>query len=119
MEEIIVFGIGKYYETKKSSISENYKVVLGIDNSVLPSESKDVDGLQVINPADLKEGNNRIFLMSVHFITMWKQLVELGIDPNRIVLPFDIKPFFENDEAISGELKNIIFEKEIIINYRP
>lgn len=115
MEEIILFGIGKYFETKIRTIKENYKIITCIDNSVFPSETKIIDdNLPVINPIDFKNDNSRIFLMSVHFIPMWRQLIALGVKAERIVFPFNIKPYFENDEAISNELKDIIFEENSI-----
>lgn len=115
MEEIVLFGIGKYFETKIKSIKKKYKIIMCIDNSVSPSKSKTIDdSISVINPINLKNENNRIFLMSVNFIPMWRQLVELGVDTNRIVFPFDISPYFENDEVILNGIKEIVFEKDFI-----
>ena len=115
MEEIVLFGTGKYFRTKVHSIQENYKINVCIDNSVMKSETKMTDtGLTVINPSDLSNGSALIFLMSVRFIPMWKQLIDQGIDPDKIVYPYFIRPYFENDEALSYGIDKMTFEKEYI-----
>ena len=115
MEEIVLFGTGRYFETKLHSIQEDYKVSVCLDNNVRPSESRLTDtGITVINPVDLKDDNVRIFLMSVRFISMWKQLVDMGVDPCRIVYPYNIQPYFENDMALTNGIQRLLFEKENI-----
>lgn len=115
MEEIILFGTGKYYEAKIQTLRKCYKISVCIDNSVMPSKSKSIDaGIMVINPKGLSKNDKRIFLMSVNFIPMWKQLVELGIDPKRIAYPYSVKPYFENDEALSNGIKEMFFENDSI-----
>ena len=98
MEEIVLFGTGKYFWTKIHSIQENYKINVCIDNSIMKLETTITDtGLTVINPSDLSNDSAPIFLMSVRFIPMWKQLIDQGIDPDRIVYPYFIMWNREND----------------------
>ena len=115
MEEIILFGVGKYFKTKISTLMKSYKISVCIDNCVLPSESKYMDlGLKVINPVDLYDKDKRIFLLSVNFIPMWRQLINLGIEPGQIVFPYDIQPYFENDEALTNGIEKMFFKKDYI-----
>lgn len=110
VEKIIVFGMGKYFGIKKNAFMEKYNIVLFLDNKISQGTQDFYENIPVINPADLaKEDNTVIFLMSVRFISMWKQLCMLGVSPERLLVPFSEKPFFENDYALENCLDNIKF----------
>ncbi len=112
MEEIIVFGTGKYFEYKRAAIEKNYNIVCFLDNKVSEQTYtvyRDT-GIKVINPKEIEvERTTRIFLMSVHFVSMWRQLCKMGINPKRLVFPYKEKPYFENEEALCGLLDGIEF----------
>lgn len=117
MKNIIVFGTGKYFEQKEEKIRERFHIISFLDNKVCKSvkEFYRNTGIPIINPADLDlSGTAPIFLMSVHFIDMWKQLVEIGVAPARLVFPYCEKPFFENDEVINDYILKMEFDKECI-----
>lgn len=116
MNEVILFGTGMYYEKKYQSIKEKYKVKCCLDNRIGVGEKQiNKDGLTVINPKDLDDSSTIIFLMSVRFIDMWKQMVSLGVNPDRLEVPFSITSYFENDEAIIASVDKILFSKDYFI----
>lgn len=112
MQEIIVFGTGKYFVHKREKLFQKYRVIAFLDNRSGRGEKEVYEGtdIAVLHPesvCSLKE--SPIFLMSVHFVEMWKQLMALGINPDRIVFPFFLEPYFENEEALNHVLKEIRF----------
>lgn len=118
MKDIIVFGTGKYFEWKKENIKKKYHIIEFLDNKVKPhSELYDKNtGIRMINPEDMKISEEiEVFIMSVHLVGMWKQLVGLGVNPNLIKFPYAEQPFFENEEALCTFLKDMKFEKDCII----
>lgn len=115
MENIIVFGTGKYFTCKRETLEKKYHIVKFVDNRVEKGRAElyQDTGIEVINPADLgKEDDTGIFLMSVHFVSMWRQLCRAGIFPERIRFPFTEKPFFENDDALCHYLSHITFSQD-------
>lgn len=115
MEKIIVFGMGKYFECKRGNILKNYEVSCFLDNKIQMGEKCYFEdtSIEIINPSQLdKNDTTKIFLMSVHFLDMWKQLVALGIDSCRIVFPYFQEPFFENDDELVSFVDDITFYAE-------
>lgn len=120
MENIIIFGTGKYFEHKKS-VLDKYNITCIIDNKIAKGsfEYYRKPDIKIINPADMPcDSSIRIFLMSMHFIGMWKQLVELGIETERLVYPYFEKPYFQSDEIVDCYVKHMEFQKDkISINH--
>lgn len=112
MKNIIVFGMGKYFEHKKEEVEKKYNIIKFLDNKVGENEVriyKDT-GVEIISPNNLdRDDDTAIFLMSVHFVSMWEQLCSIGINPERLVFPYAEEPFFENDDALCSYLKEIRF----------
>lgn len=116
METIILFGRGRYFEEKKNAIFDAYNVKEIWDSGMEPGKSEWYRDIPVLNPKDVqKNGQEKIFLLSVRFIGMWKALVESDIDPDRIMLPHNLANWYENDEVISKCVKKITFKKDEII----
>lgn len=115
MENIIVFGMGKYFEHKQEALEKKYKIIQFLDNKMQKGrtglfENTDIG---IINSEDINlDDSTAIFLMSVHFVSMWKQLCEIGVDPARIRFPFTEAPFFENEDALCSYLDSIIFSRD-------
>ena len=105
--------MGKYFKTKKEILNK-YQVVGIIDNSVNKIEKYEDTGIDVINPRFLKDGEEKIFFMSMYFVSMWKQLVDLGICPKRMIYPYFLKPYFQSDAVVDEMVEDIIFTKEEI-----
>lgn len=113
MDKIILFGTGKYFRTKIELLNQ-YDVVKIVDNKVKDTTKYCGTEIDMINPCYLEDGEEQIFLMSMFFVSMWKQLVELGVRPERIVYPYFIKPYFQSDSVVDEMVENIIFDKEKI-----
>lgn len=115
MENIIVFGMGKYFEWKRETLEQKYKIIKFLDNRVEKNKTElyQNTGIEIINPDDLNgDDDTVIFLMSVHFVSMWRQLCRAGISPARIRFPYTEKPFFENDGALCHDLSGITFSQD-------
>lgn len=116
MKEIIIFGTGEYFRSKEKEILKKYNIKYFIDNRIKQGAYGTFLNTKIINPNDMNITDDAdVFLMSVHFISMWKQLIEIGVNPERIVFPYFEKPYFENDDALDFCLKKIEFDKEKII----
>ncbi len=114
MENIIVFGIGKYFECKKKALRKRYNIVKFLDNKIEKDKTEFYEntGIEIFNPGNLnKEDDTVIFLMSVHFVSMWRQLCDIGIDPKRIRFPYEEEPYFENEDALCSYLDCIKFSQ--------
>ncbi len=115
-KDVIVFGMGKYLEWKKETILNEYNIVGFLDNKVKECKSVSYGGMNTVirNPADIDsyDENLSIFLTSAHFVDMWRQLCEAGVNPERIVYPFNIHPFFEHENILHGQLESITFHEK-------
>lgn len=116
-QEITVFGIGAYYEGKKKIINEKYQVTAFLDNTIKPGNVGLKDGLEVYNPQDKDRYHDGtgIFLASNRWFDMWKQLIELGVDEERIIFGIGFPPFADMIEEIFHEEKVIISAKDCMI----
>jgi hypothetical protein len=115
MESVILFGKGRYFEEKKDSLFARYSVKEIWDNSIKKGNRETYGDVPVINPSDADiSGDELVFIMGVRFIGMWKFLVELGVDPTRLILPYNIPNSFENDFALCNCVQDISFGKEKI-----
>ena len=115
MENIFIFGCGQYYKRKKDIILNLFNVIGLLDNCIRVDETNIIDGIPVMNPQNISiNGQEKIFLMSVHFTDMWKQLVDLGVDPARLVFPFQYAPYFENDKELKEFVSEFRFQKDVI-----
>lgn len=113
MEKILLFGTGKYFMTKHN-ILEKYEVVGIVDNKIKEPTKYENTNIDMFNPTDIGDGCEKIFLMSMFFVSMWKQLVGLGVNPDRIVYPFFLKPYFQSDSVVDEMVDSIIFTREFI-----
>ena len=114
MESIILFGTGKYFKHKED-ILDKYSVKFLLDNKIeqCTEEINEYRGILMINPLNLEpDSKEKIYLMTMNFIPMWKQLVELGICPNRLVYPFFEKPYFQSDSVVDEFVEKIKFGNE-------
>lgn len=122
-QKVIIFGRGRYFRRKKDSIKGEYEIVGFIDNAVkIGSEEIDLEEqLPIYNPNDIERfrENYPIVLMSVKFFEMWKQLMELNIEEERIRFGIQFEPFFDELENIFQEC-NILIQKrnkQIVLSY--
>lgn len=85
--KILAFGIGKFYQNKKrvlEDIAGNDEIIGFIDNrakEILYYEDK-----AVLHPTEVESVDfDKILLMSVYYKSMREQLLELGINKNKIM----------------------------------
>ena len=63
MENIIVFGTGKYFECKREALEKKYHIVKFVDNRVERNKPElyQNTGIEVVNPADLSKDDRRLY----------------------------------------------------------
>lgn len=115
-KKIIVFGTGAYFQYKKENLLKKYEVILFLDNRIPPEETeKSFLEIPIKNPECMDRGGTEdIFLMSIHYLSMWRQLISLGISPERIVHPFFEQPYFQSDEITVRYVDSICFSDEAV-----
>lgn len=109
MQDIIVFGLGAYWEKKRGSFLEKYHVIVFLDNQI--EEGRCVDGVPVHHPNSLRNlPELPIFIMtSMRYLPeMYRQLRFLGIDAHRIC-------FGMNDQPWQNEIESFLHEKGFLI----
>ena len=115
MKDILVFGTGKYFEWKKAAIMKKYNIVAFLDNKVKQHTTQNYENtnINIINPEDIDlQEDIEIFFMSVHFVSMWRQLSEKVVNAKRFVFPYLEQPLFENEESLKDYLECIEFEQD-------
>lgn len=100
--KIIVFGRGEFFKKKVDSILDKYDIAAFIDNSVAEKENDSATGLFVYNPKNiLNLPEYDIFCISNYWFQMWKQLISLGVEAERIKFGVNIPPYQEGIEKIA------------------
>lgn len=117
--KVIIFGVGKYYQNRKYKLLDNVEIVAFIDNNS-SLWGTIIDGVKVISPEKTKSiVYDRIILMSVKAYEMGCQLINMGIEKEKI---FSFDEFLCGLER--GKLKvyfdgkiehNIVTKKKILI----
>lgn len=106
MEAVIVFGTGRYYQSKKEYLCKGYKIVGFLDNAVKPGEVGDFDGAKIYHPENLELlPEVPIIIMSVKFYEMALQLVSLHVQESRILFGTELLPYYDETESIFSDLK--------------
>ncbi len=121
MEDVLVFGTGKLYREKEWYIKDNFNLVGFLDNQVSGSEIAYEDtGLPIYNPRNINQyltQNVLIALMSYQYVSMWKQLYELGVDQKKILFGIMFSPSTEMEEIMFGHGKYLAAEGSNIVYY--
>lgn len=106
-EKVILFGRGMVYERKKEALHRKYDVEVFLDNGVETAFSPVLDektGIRVINPAEVMDYPKiPIILLSYALGEMYRQLLELGVEKERICFGPCLKPY--------NTFEKILFEK--------
>lgn len=101
-EKIIVFGRGEYYKRKKYNLDKKYEIVAFLDNSVDLDKADVEDMKSVYNPSCLKSlPELKVYCISKDFISMWDQLIHIGIAEDRIHFGYEIEPLQEGVEQLA------------------
>lgn len=121
-EKIIIFGRGAFFKAKKDSFLEKFDIAAFLDNSVTDNDIDNEMGLPVFNPKNIHSiPDYAIYCVSSDFISMWRQLIELGVKDERIKFGAMIPPIqegmenvaFSNGERLFSENKGLYYESEV------
>lgn len=83
---VLIFGMGMFYLNRKKNIKD--EIVAFIDNKV--EESTVFEDKKALHPSKWQEVNfDIVLLMSVHHQEMKEQLIELGVEKDKIWLWFE------------------------------
>lgn len=122
MQRVLIFGLGNMYKEKEKYIHTHYEIAGCLDNRAgkLRENSKNIPEGIVCTPEEagkILEQDIQILLMSNQFVSMWKQLHELGISGERIVFGIMFPPLPEEDEELfrSGRLE--VAGEEVVYRY--
>lgn len=84
MEKILVFGAGGYYELTKEALQRQYAIVALVDNDQKKIGCT-LDGKSIISPEEIHQYNyDYIFVTSMFYDEIEKQLIKLGIQQEKI-----------------------------------
>ena len=105
MEKVIVFGHGRYYQSKKEEIKSMYQIMAFLDNAVKPEDTQFDAGIPILNPKNLANiPEYPVITMSANFFEMCEQLIRLGIEENRIRFGVMLKPYYDKVEHLFADL---------------
>ena len=110
---VVIFGTGMFYNSRKHTIPQNINIVAFIDNNV-EKHGKFIDGIQVYSPKDvLRLECDIIILASGAFIDMKNQLLEIGVNENKIMnwekfICSQYKGVLEKHSVVSQNGKKIV-----------
>ncbi len=121
IKDIIIFGRGKYFKSKLENLKSRYHIVGILDNAVKEKEFDSELSCAVYNPKQwscLMECH--IIIMSIYFIDIWRQLIEMGVPCQRIKFGQTILPFyddyerlmFSNEEWIEATGKELLYDPQ-------
>lgn len=121
MEDVIVFGHGRYYQSKKDSVKKIYNVIAFIDNAVKVDEELYDEGVPIYNPAQIyKLPEVPIITMSAQFYEMAMQLTDLEVEDSRIRFGIFLAPYYDNIEKAFCDLKcNVCMEGKSFVLFCP
>ena len=109
MRKAYVFGRGLYFREKYSNLTKIYEIVAFLDNSVLEDDWDEKYNIPVYSPRRIKDlEEHDILCVSADFISMWCQLMELGVKESNILFGGMIKPYHQGLEEVAfGNGENI------------
>lgn len=121
MKKVFIFGTGKLYQDKANYIREHFHITGFIDNKVSRQAMTygDMD-IPVYSPKDIKQYLKQdvwIILMSYQYVSMWKQLYELGADGRMILFGIMFPPYTEIQEVLFDGNGYLGAEADQIIYY--
>lgn len=96
MQDVIIWGSGKYYRYKADYLRENYHII-GIVGTDLDGE--EIDGYPVIKKEELRRGEyDKIIIMSdLYLFDIVREILALGISTDKIIFGVNLPPATGND----------------------
>lgn len=110
--KILVVGTGSYYQKRKAGLQG--EIVAFVDNF-----KKGVyEGKEIIHPAGVnKYIYDRIYIMSVHFISIGYQLLDLGVEKEKIYFGINLEPYNDFDRNFISDKNQIVINEDNKICY--
>ncbi len=96
MIEVLVFGRGKYFRSKRETIEKKYRIAGFLDNAVSERIIEYQGAIPVYSPKRLLYDLHSYFILiaSIHYIEMYNQLHDMGVDDSRIIFAVSERPFY-------------------------
>ena len=122
-EKVILFGRGMVYQKKKEALFRDYEVEVFLDNGISLDQDSVTDeetGIPVVNPTEINQYPNLpVILLSYALGEMYQQLLDLGVEKNRIRFGPFLKPYntfekmlFEKNGKLVWEEGALFYENE-------
>lgn len=113
MQKVIVFGRGNFYQNIKQELHKRYCVAAFLDNKITQGQKEYVEDLKayVYNPADIeKAGQFPVIIMTKNFWEPYRQLVEMGVEGQRILFGVELFPVSWNEKFTFLEKEHLAVE---------
>lgn len=111
--KVLVMGTGSYYQKKKAGFQGD--IIAFVDNF----KEGEYEGKEIIRPVDTsKYSYDRIYIMSVHFISMGYQLLELGVAREKIYFGANTEPYNDFERNFISENNQIVINGDNKICYK-
>lgn len=112
--DVLVFGCGGYFLQKKETITNLYNIVAVIDN--LKKGEIQLNDNKCVNIYSPQEGLNlytdiSVVIAAQNFVAMSKQLIELGVLPEKIIFSQNMEPY-GGEAIVFNKNKNISLGKD-------
>ncbi len=118
MQEVIIFGRGKFYQSVKTDIHAKYHVIAFLDNKINMGMEEYLEDLNIsiYNPADVKKvGLYPIIIMIKNFWGIYRQLLDLGIDEKRILFGIELFPTTRSEKLVFSGKEHLIIEDKMLV----
>lgn len=115
MQKVVVFGRGQLYKQKEEYLRENYIIKGFLDNEIREYEkgngSTEVSVYSPQNKESYLEEDLFIILMSYSYVSMWKQLSEIGINKERIIFGVTFPPLSDCESTLFADGGRLLAEE--------
>ncbi len=118
MQNVIIFGRGKFYQSVKTDIHAKYHVAAFLDNKIVLGMEEYLEDLNIsaYNPADVKKaGLCPIIIMAKNFWELYRQLLDLEIDEKRILFGVELFPTTRNEKLAFSGKEHLIIESKMLV----
>lgn len=119
MQKVIVFGRGNFYQSTKLELHGRYHVAAFLDNKIKRGQKEYVEDLKtyVYHPTEIdKAGKFPVIIMTKNFWEPYRQLVETGVEGQRILFGVELFPVswdesftFGGEEHLTVESGKLVF----------
>ena len=121
MQKVLVFGMGKLFAIKEKYIMNHFNIVGFLDNQIRKSGCVYGDMyIPVYHPESIGKILQQdiwILLMSYDYVSMWRQLYELGVSEEKILFGIMFPPFSEWQEILFKQGRHLAAEGSKVVYY--